>query len=263
MFIRREDTYDAGLSLSSAYRPDPANPLVNISGLIPKNSAVLDIGCGNGALGRLFRDMSKEVVIDGIEPSEYAAALAEPYYRKVYRGTAQDRLQDIGRAGYDYIILADVLEHMPDPLALLSKLAASISDTAKVIISVPNAAFGAIRLALLNGRFDYVDSGIIERTHLRFFTLSTIREVIERSGLSISELRYLMKNFFVSEIDLKPYRGQFLTIARLLRDKNASIYQFLLVVSKKSGGKPMISSAGCGTNMVDYAKFLVKGVLGR
>lgn len=242
---------------------DGSNPLANIARMVPAGSSILDIGCGNGSLGRLFKGMHKEVMIDGIEPNEYAAALAEPYYRSVYRGTAQDRFEDIRRAGYDHIILADVLEHMTDPLSFLSRLSEVAGVNAKLIISVPNIAFGAVRLALLNGRFDYVDSGIIERTHLRFFTLASVREMIQRSGLHISELRYLMRDLFISEIDLRPYRRQFFSILRVLADKNASAYQFLLVVSKKNYGKPKISSAGRGAGMLGYAKFLVKGVLGR
>lgn len=260
IFKRERKTYD--LKEHAKIIADPADPLVNISGLIPDNAIVLDIGCGNGSLGRLLKNTRKDIVIDGIEPDLYAAELARPVYRSMYRGAAQDRLEDIGRSDYDYIILADVLEHMQDPLDFLVLLAGKISEKTKILISIPNIVFGAVRLALMNGKFDYVDSGLIERTHLRFFTEATVVEMMKKSGLNIDELRLLIKNFFISEIDVMPYRFQFFDILKLLSDRNASAYQFLIVASKNNAATKR-SSAGRSTSLLDYVKCLVKGFLCR
>lgn len=260
IFKRERKTYD--LKEHAKIIADPADPLVNISGLIPDNATVLDIGCGNGALGRLLKNTRKDIVIDGIEPDQYAADLARPVYRSVYCAVAQDCWDDLPVAGYDFIVLADVLEHMQDPLDFLVLLAGKISEKTKILISIPNIAFGSVRLALMNGKFDYVDSGLIERTHLRFFTEATVVEMMKKSGLNIDELRLLMKNFFISEVDVMPYRFQFCNIFRMLPDRNASAYQFLIVASKSNAASKR-SSAGRSTSLLDYVKCLVKGFLGR
>jgi len=92
---------------------------------------------------------------------------------------------------YDFVVLADVIEHVADPLEFLKQLRTIVSLNTKILISVPNIAFGAIRIELLNGIFDYVDSGIRERTHLRFFTLKTIYELVNELGMNLERIYFL------------------------------------------------------------------------
>jgi 2-polyprenyl-3-methyl-5-hydroxy-6-metoxy-1,4-benzoquinol methylase len=89
---------------------------------------------------------------------------------------------------FDAIVYGDVLEHLTDPLAALRALDATLAPGGTVIVSVPNVAHLWVRLCLLAGRFDYADRGILDRTHLRFFTRRTLLALLRSAGLEVSEL---------------------------------------------------------------------------
>lgn len=231
MFNRPPQTYDIDSSIIESILKDEANPLNRISQLIPEGSKVLDIGAGNGLLSLLLQRCHKNVVIDGIEPDQYAANLGEVNYRHLFHGFAEDFLDKIFEEEYDFIVLADVLEHIVDPQKFLSALCSGASKS-KLILSVPNVAFGSIRLALLNGEFNYVDSGLLERTHIRFFTLNTLETLITNIHMNIEKLYLLQRDIFATEISLTKFKTKPNIISNLLRDELASTYQFLLVLTK-------------------------------
>lgn len=89
------------------------------------------------------------------------------------------------RQEFDYILFADVLEHLRDPEAVLKRALPSLKAGGKVIVSVPNIANLVMRLSLLAGRFDYTERGILDRTHLRFFTLANLKRMIANCGCDI------------------------------------------------------------------------------
>lgn len=235
MFHRPEKTYD--FDVPSAVRNilnDPANPLNRISEIIPDNAKVLDIGAGNGILAHVLKEKCKGLVIDGIEPDPYAAKIAGKSYRNFYTSFAQDFRDMISAENYDYIIMADVIEHVNDPLGFLQDICSIVKAKTKIILSVPNVAFGAVRIALLNGDFNYVDSGLLERTHLRFFTLHNIKLIVSEMNMNIEKLYFLERDIFTSEIDLKKYRPDPCSIFKIFRDRLSWTYQFLLVLSSEN-----------------------------
>jgi SAM-dependent methyltransferase len=89
---------------------------------------------------------------------------------------------------FEAIIYGDVLEHLSDPTAVLRALDQFLAPGGAVIVSVPNVAHLWVRLSLLVGRFDYADRGILDRTHLRFFTRRTLLELLRSAGLRVDEL---------------------------------------------------------------------------
>jgi SAM-dependent methyltransferase len=89
---------------------------------------------------------------------------------------------------YGWIVLADVLEHLREPEALLSQCQKLLADDGRLVVSVPNVAHWSVRLSLLFGRFSYTARGILDRSHLRFYTLSTIQAELERAGFSIERV---------------------------------------------------------------------------
>jgi SAM-dependent methyltransferase len=89
------------------------------------------------------------------------------------------------RREFDYIVFADVLEHLRDPAAVLRRCLPALKETGKIIISVPNIANWIIRLSLLFGKFDYMDRGILDRTHLRFFTLRSLKQLMSEVSCEI------------------------------------------------------------------------------
>lgn len=233
MFNRLNKTYDYTPDVIQNILRDSANPLNIIAEIINDKAKVLDIGAGNGILASVLCEKNKFLVIDGIEPAPYATNLARKSYRHFYCGFAKNFKDKILREDYDFIVLADVIEHMNDPLDFLSDLVAGLPKKTKIILSIPNIAFGAVRLSLLNGEFNYVDSGILEKTHLRFFTLKTIEMLISNLNMNIEKLYFLQRNFLKTEINLKELKLNLFCLSNVLKDSLSSTYQFLLVLTKE------------------------------
>jgi len=234
MFARDEVTYEYDPSVIGYILSDEANPLRRICEIIHSHSKVLDVGAGNGLLAVVMKMFNKEVIVDGIEPDLHAAKIARSHYRFFGTGSVQDYKEHIQKEDYDYIIMADVLEHFTDPQSFLDALVSWIPLKTKIVLSIPNIAFGAIRLDLLKGNFRYVDSGIIEKTHLRFFTLETLQKLVSTIGLNIEKICFLQRDFLTTDIRQSVTGVGWSTLYNLMRDESASTYQFLVVLSQTS-----------------------------
>jgi 2-polyprenyl-3-methyl-5-hydroxy-6-metoxy-1,4-benzoquinol methylase len=206
--------------------------LTRIAQIIPNNAKVLDIGAGNGLLALILSKIHDNIIIDGIEPNPYAAKIASKNYRQFYHGFAQEYKDMIREERYDYVVLADVIEHVDNPQAFLQDLFSDMPGETKVILTTPNVAFGSVRLALLNGQFNYVDSGILEKSHLRFFTLQTIIDLISSVDMKIERIYFLQRDFSRTEIPVKRTILNFFCIFSMLSDDLSSTYQFLLVLTR-------------------------------
>ncbi|MCK4821397.1 class I SAM-dependent methyltransferase, partial [bacterium] len=231
MFTRNAVTYEYDQALISYILQDDANPLKRICEIIPSRSKVLDVGAGNGLLAVVMKTIDKGVIIDGIEPNPHAASIAKAQYRFFWTGYVQDFKEVIQRECYDYIVMADVIEHFQDPQLFLESLVSWIPDETKIVLSIPNIAFGAVRLDLLKGNFRYVDSGILEKTHLRFFTIETLRQLVSAIGLSMEKLYFLQRNFLTTDIQHNMADVGWRTLFNLMKDEFASTYQFIVVLS--------------------------------
>jgi SAM-dependent methyltransferase len=151
---------------------------------------ILDIGCGAGANARALKEISPHAVIVGVEPNARAAELALEVCDRVLVGTADDWLVQGQERPFDGVILSDVLEHTPDPVDFLERLAAAPAlQRACFVISVPNYAVWYNRVRTLVGRFEYSWSGLFDRTHLRFFTRRSLRELLGYCGFDLIEER--------------------------------------------------------------------------
>jgi SAM-dependent methyltransferase len=211
---------------------DEANPLNRIAQIIPDGARVLDVGAGNGVLARLFRYLGKNVTLDAVEPDPIARAVAEPHYRFVFGGDVNAFVEASaeGAERYDFIVLADVVEHIANPQPVLEKLKSLLSPGGRIVISTPNIAFAAVRIALLNGRFDYVDSGILERTHLRFYTLKSLRLLFSEVGLFPYAQYHCLRDPRGMEIEIDGLPMSGILLRLLARDRLAYVYQFLFVL---------------------------------
>jgi len=141
----------------------------------PAPLRVLDVGCAGGYLGKILREKGHHVT--GIEADAAAAMAARACYNHVHLADI-DTFSFPYRCEFDYILLADVLEHLRDPLSVLRRLIPALAPAGKLIISVPNVANWVIRLKLLFGNFDPADRGILDKTHLHFFTLRTLKQTM-------------------------------------------------------------------------------------
>jgi 2-polyprenyl-3-methyl-5-hydroxy-6-metoxy-1,4-benzoquinol methylase len=146
---------------------------------------ILDVGTATGTLGRLCAGAGFELY--GLEPNEEWAALAQPHYAALST-TSLEEAADAFLSGYDVVVCADVIEHMARPEAELRRLVSLQPEGCIFIISVPNVANVWVRLHLLFGRFDYADRGILDRTHLRFFTRRTFMALLGAVGLRVTDI---------------------------------------------------------------------------
>ena len=146
---------------------------------------ILDVGSADGYLGAILKERGHYVA--AVECDPRLAEKARPIYDRFYQIDI-DGFEFPERREYDLIIFADVLEHLADPAAVLRRCFASLKDDGRVIVSVPNVANVVVRLSLLFGRFDYGDQGILDRTHLRFFTLKTLTKLLQETGFNIRQI---------------------------------------------------------------------------
>lgn len=234
MFERPDETYEFKAHQIEAMLADPANPLTRTVAEIGPKSKTLDIGAGNGLLGNLVKTQHPTSIIDGIEPNPHGADIAKQHYRNFHKGFAQDFLHLIKTEKYDFITLNDVIEHIDNPVPVLSEIARTMPAKTRILLSTPNVAFSGVRLSLLKGEFNYVDSGILERTHVRFFTQKTLEKVFAESGLCIQKLVHLQRNLF--ETELAPRRIEDYSPAAFKQataGDQAKVYQFFFVLTKQ------------------------------
>jgi predicted TPR repeat methyltransferase len=152
--------------------------------------AVLDVGCGCGGNARAIRKRNPEAKLFGIEPNARAAELAREVFDDVHQGDTQSWLGKHSDRKYDVVVLADVLEHIADPVAFLRELAAAPGvESAHWVISVPNYAVWYNRIRTLFGIFEYTWSGLYDRTHLRFYTRHSVQRLLTECGFEIVEDR--------------------------------------------------------------------------
>lgn len=146
---------------------------------------VLDVGCGAGELAlALKRRQGAEVW--GVEPSAQAAGAAAKALDRVLALPIEKALHELPARHFSSIILADVLEHLVDPEEVLSGLKEKLSGGGEVIVTLPNVAHWSVVQGLLQGSFEYEEAGILDRTHLRFFTRKSALALFERAGYAVT-----------------------------------------------------------------------------
>ena len=145
---------------------------------VPPVERMLDVGCNEGAFGAVF--VARGVHVYGIEPNATAAKVAATRLTAVTVGRYPD---DLPSGLFDCIVFNDVLEHMADPARALAAAKGHLLPGGTVVASIPNVRnVGVLAPLVLRGRWDYGEWGILDRTHLRFFTKATMRELFEAAG---------------------------------------------------------------------------------
>lgn len=153
---------------------------------IPESaSRMLDIGCGSGTLGeRIKKKRSCEVV--GVTYSPEEARLAQQCIDQVIVGDLNDfDPQPLGT--FDCIVCSHVLEHLYQPQKVLERLRGSLTAGGVLIVALPNLLIWKQRLVFLRGRFRYADSGLLDRTHFRFFDWQTAYDLVRDAGYQVTE----------------------------------------------------------------------------
>lgn len=153
--------------------------------------AVLDVGCGSGALSEAISKKGYDVW--GIEENREAAGRAAPRIDRVMQLNLHDFdavRAALGATRFDYLVFSDVLEHVYDPFSVLREYLRYVKDGGRVVISVPNALVWTNRLGFLFGRFEYADTGVMDRTHVRWFTFRSAKRLVRAAGCTLEKVDY-------------------------------------------------------------------------
>ncbi len=205
--------------------------------IVGKDKTILEIGSSPGYMTRAFLDNG--CVVDVVESDQKAVLKLPKQVRVILNVSIEDDeiFKSLGK--YDFIIMADVLEHLVNPEQTLKKLQKISSPETELIISLPNIACWAMRKQLFfKGDFEYQESGLLDKTHLHFYTVNTLPEMISRQGWKVERM--------IGTITRLPFEGLVSTIPvlgwifkKLLyrklvdRYKNLAYYHFLVIASKE------------------------------
>jgi SAM-dependent methyltransferase len=166
----------------------------------------------------------------GIEVDRAMAELAERFCERVIVGDLDelDLDAELGSDRFDVVIAADVLEHLKDPLSALRRLRGFLNEGGYFVISLPNVAHGSVRIALLQGHFNYRELGLLDATHLRFFTRESIDELLDEADLAVAEVFHQQLDIDASEVPFDRERVPADVLEQLAEDPDARTYQFVV-----------------------------------
>jgi GT2 family glycosyltransferase/2-polyprenyl-3-methyl-5-hydroxy-6-metoxy-1,4-benzoquinol methylase len=191
---------------------------------------ILDIGCGAGWLGKQIK-RRQNAVVWGIEIIESAAKLALERLDRVWNSSVEQALDDIPPRSLDCIILADVLEHLIDPWSTLVRLREKLVDGGTVVASIPNVQHWSVLKNLLEGSWTYAYEGLLDRTHLRFFTRKSARALFENAGLKIIKVEATRRGTEQPPAELLEVLGDAnLDVSGLAED--SQVFQFLILAQQ-------------------------------
>jgi 2-polyprenyl-3-methyl-5-hydroxy-6-metoxy-1,4-benzoquinol methylase len=209
------------------FQADPASTHSKIVSLVPPATRVLEFGCATGYMSEVLKDRLGCTVV-GIEIDRDAAALAEQHAERVIVGDAEkiDYAAELAGEEFDVVLFADVLEHLKEPGDVLRRVRPFVAENGVVIASIPNIAHASVRLALLGGEFRYREWGLLDDTHLRFFTRASIQDLFEETGYVVTH--WLRQRLDVGETEIKVPQVPEAVREWLASDPEATTYQFVI-----------------------------------
>jgi 2-polyprenyl-3-methyl-5-hydroxy-6-metoxy-1,4-benzoquinol methylase len=227
------------------------NPHAFLLDLVGYNKRVLEVGCANGYITKVLAERGCTVV--GIELDAEAAAVAEKWAERVVVGDLDGGTlwEELDGEQFDAITFGDVLEHLRDPLACLRAAVRYLKPSGMVAISVPNVAHGDVRIAVLQGTFPYSPWGLLDHTHIRFFTKESLRAMVKEAGLVTVETRRKVVPLFQTEIDVSRERVDPSTIGSILEDPEAETYQFVMKAVLDNGSRAVATLGDRLTELSD------------
>lgn len=146
---------------------------------------VLELGVGDASLTRRLK--ANGAIVDGVESDQVYIDLAKPFCDRMFSGDL-NRIETLELdSDYDIIVAADILEHLVDPEYVLSKLKTHLKKDGMLVVSLPNVANIYVRMSLLFGQFNYHSKGLLDKTHLHFYTISTASSMLAKTGWKIMD----------------------------------------------------------------------------
>lgn len=198
--------------------------------LIPPGSKVLDVGCSSGNFGQALIQ-KRRCSVDGIELNPADAKLAAEKLRKVWAlDIERDDLAELAKNKYDVINFGEVIEHLVRPIETLLRVKPLLKSRGMISFSIPNMAHISVRLALLQGNFEYTETGLLDKTHLHFYDQREVQRVLNEAGYEITDLEFVKKDY-PKELLLQELKKMGLNPAekfyKLAAKADASAFQFV------------------------------------
>jgi O-antigen biosynthesis protein len=198
--------------------------------LVGRGKRVLDVGCANGYLAEVL--VGNGCTVSGVEFDPAAAEEARRHLEQLVVGDLEqlDLVEAFGEGRFDVVVMGDVLEHLRDPLPVLRSTRRLLAPGGYVVISIPNVAHGDVRLSLLQGRFDYRPLGLLDSTHVRFFTRDNLRALLHDAGFAATDFLRTTAPLFETElgVDLDREAVPPDVLATVASDPDATTYQFVV-----------------------------------
>lgn len=196
------------------------------------NKKFLDVGCSTGYFGSFIKDHAR-VTVDGIEISNDKLE-AKKVLNNVFSFDLDNKWpSSFTKYKYDYVLFGDVLEHLKNPQEILEKIKPQLNTSGYVFVSIPNIAHISTRLELINGSFEYEDTGILDNTHLQYFTLHTFTQIAQKAGFDIVEVNYSYNDFpesIINKLLLKAGLKPTKKFWEIVNSKEARAYQYKFII---------------------------------
>lgn len=204
--------------------PDKHSMHSKILECVGNNKKVLDVGCAEGNLAEVM--FSNECEVVGIEIDEESAQNAQKFCKEIIIGDVETiQLPTKYRDYFDYILFADILEHLRDPSMVLKRFKEYLKDDGCIIVSLPNISNWRMRLKFLSGKFEYQNTGVLDIGHIRFFNEKSAKNMISDAGFELIKLD-------ITGLD-SPIGTKFFQIIGT-HLPNLLAYQFLIIAKKSS-----------------------------
>ena len=228
---------------------NPNNSQTQLISLVGRDKAVLDVGCAAGDTASVL--IERGCRVSGVDIDATAAEPARDLLEElVIANIDRSPLTEHFKAeSFDAVVFGDVLEHLSDPWTALRDSTTLLRAGGRVLVSIPNVAHAAVRLSLLGGRWDYTQTGLLDRTHLRFFTLDGVCELMESAGLAIEVLRStVLDPLAVQEISLHADLLPPAVVEWVRHQPRALDYQYIVVArlldpGERRGPRPQLEPA--------------------
>jgi len=168
---------------------------------------VLDLGCGQGTLARLWKAKSSHVIFYGADVSSVALDRASSALDRKFLIDFQNFREwpkEILETEFDYIVMSEVLEHLLEPENFMISVRKITTNNTKVVITVPNLLFWKNRLRILFGNFEYKESGTMDRGHVHFFSWKSLNALLKEGGYEVEKVINVVPDWY-----MRPFSGLF------------------------------------------------------